>query len=214
MKKFVFLSFVFLGWAFYELSGGADFNPRETLEDQAQARSVTPAQPAGIASSDQAPVTSPASAPVEKAAGHTSDLATLTAPAAIPAVTSQSTVPQSPAPAPLTEPQTVQSPLAGGGLTVSSPFTTSDRASTTTEGGETPSAIPQILAQDFREVNGNRVNMRAGPGTGYQVLDTLVRGQVVEVLTTEANGWSKLRVVDTQRIGWMSSRLLTERAFD
>ncbi len=41
MWRFILLSFVFLGWAFYELSGGADYHPspnsiqgRATLEMQ------------------------------------------------------------------------------------------------------------------------------------------------------------------------------------
>ena len=28
MSRFIFLSFAFLGWAFYEVSGGPDFQPR------------------------------------------------------------------------------------------------------------------------------------------------------------------------------------------
>ena len=32
MARFIIVSFIFLGWAFYEMSGGADFDPIETRE--------------------------------------------------------------------------------------------------------------------------------------------------------------------------------------
>jgi len=61
---------------------------------------------------------------------------------------------------------------------------------------------------DIRAVRGSRVNMRGGPGTSYAVLGTLIRGEEVRVLKEPGNGWVKLKVVDTGRIGWMSAKLL------
>lgn len=63
---------------------------------------------------------------------------------------------------------------------------------------------------DIRLVAGNRVNMRGGPGTNHSVLDTLVRGTETEVIEVNADGWARLRVVNTGEIGWMAERLLTE----
>lgn len=41
MKKFIFLTFGFMGWAFYELSGGADFDPEAQRMARAEATDTT-----------------------------------------------------------------------------------------------------------------------------------------------------------------------------
>ncbi len=61
-------------------------------------------------------------------------------------------------------------------------------------------------------VDASRVNMRSGPGTGYAVLTRLGKGDSVEVLSDTGDGWLKLRVVDTDRIGWMADFLVTASA--
>ncbi|MBU2983621.1 SH3 domain-containing protein [Lentibacter algarum] len=64
-------------------------------------------------------------------------------------------------------------------------------------------------ATDIREVTGNRVNLRKGPGTDYAAVGKLTRGQAVQVLADTGDGWLKLRVVETGRIGFMADFLLT-----
>ncbi|GGG71638.1 hypothetical protein GCM10011415_19420 [Salipiger pallidus] len=61
---------------------------------------------------------------------------------------------------------------------------------------------------DLREVSGNVVNMRNGPGTRFSVLDQLRRGDDVEVVADPGEGWVKLRVMESNRIGWMSDDFL------
>ncbi|WP_176440916.1 SH3 domain-containing protein [Oceanicola sp. 22II-s10i] len=61
---------------------------------------------------------------------------------------------------------------------------------------------------DLRVVTGTRVNMRNGPGTRYSVVSRLDQGDEVEVLQDPGDGWVKLRVSDTGRIGWMADFLL------
>jgi len=63
---------------------------------------------------------------------------------------------------------------------------------------------------DLRLVAGSRVNMRAGPGTTFDVLDTLNGGTQTEVIEVNATGWARVRVTDTGQIGWMAERLLSE----
>lgn len=63
-------------------------------------------------------------------------------------------------------------------------------------------------AMDLRLVTGNVVNVRNGPGTGYSVVNQLRRGEEVKVLTDPGDGWVKLQAVETKRIGWMSARFL------
>lgn len=62
---------------------------------------------------------------------------------------------------------------------------------------------------DIREVAGSRVNMRMGPGTGFEVITTLDGGTKLEVLSVDAEGWAN---VSTERgiEGWMAERLLTD----
>jgi hypothetical protein len=169
MTRFVLLSFAFLGWAFYEVSGGSDF---------------APSPPARITAQFAAPEPEPvAAAPTE----DTIDISE--------ALAAQS----QPAPEPL--------PIA----LVSAPAPTpeAERIVLTPSAEEAEqAAVYATPPADIREVSGSRVNMRSGPGTGFAVLATLSRGDRVEVLGAPENGWAKLRVVETGRIGWMSARLL------
>ena len=71
---------------------------------------------------------------------------------------------------------------------------------------EVAAAEPNV---DMRFVAGTRVNMRSGPGTTYAVLDTLDGGTAAEVLEVDATGWARIRLPDSDRIGWMAERLLT-----
>ncbi len=63
---------------------------------------------------------------------------------------------------------------------------------------------------EVRRVTGNRVNMRGGPGTDYSVVGRLVRGDDVEILQDPGNGWVKLRPVAGGTVGWMADFLLSE----
>lgn len=59
-------------------------------------------------------------------------------------------------------------------------------------------------------VNANRVNLRNGPGTNHNVLGKLERDTQVELLAEADGSWVKLRVIETNRVGWMSISLLRE----
>ena len=75
----------------------------------------------------------------------------------------------------------------------------------------TPAVADVVEAPlDLRAVSGKRVNMRAGPGTNHGVLDTLVRGTQTEVIEVTTDGWARVRVTQTNQIGWMAERLLSE----
>jgi len=62
--------------------------------------------------------------------------------------------------------------------------------------------------RDLRTVAGSRVNMRAGPGTNFGVVDSLVQGTWTEVLEVDTSGWARIRDVDTGQEGWMAERFL------
>ncbi len=63
--------------------------------------------------------------------------------------------------------------------------------------------------RDIRAVDGNRVNMRNGPGTNFSVLASLPRDTRVEVLTDPGDGWVRLQPINGGPIGWMADYLLT-----
>lgn len=72
----------------------------------------------------------------------------------------------------------------------------------------TSGAIEDALSQalDLRTVSGTAVNVRSGPGTGFDVVAQVLEGARAEVLDEEG-GWSRIRTEDG-RTGWMSSRFL------
>ena len=69
---------------------------------------------------------------------------------------------------------------------------------------------PEVAAIDLRFVAGNRVNLRRGPGTNHQVVDTLPRGTAAEVIVVNDHGWAQIRLTETGMTGWMSTRLLSD----
>ena len=54
----------------------------------------------------------------------------------------------------------------------------------------------------------NRANMRNGPSTCNGVIAKLERGTAVQLLSSASGSWVKLRVVETNRVGWISKKLL------
>ncbi|WP_157707999.1 SH3 domain-containing protein [Roseovarius faecimaris] len=78
--------------------------------------------------------------------------------------------------------------------------------------------IPESVAEDsvitvptgdIRQVTGDLVNMRAGPGTDFEKVGQLGKGSSVAVLEEPGNGWVMLEVVETGEIGWMADWLIT-----
>lgn len=194
MKKFILLTFVFLGWAFYEESGGSDFVPRKAdlMAAAAEARAAAQAERALAAAAK--PATPPIVVPVEVAL-------------AVKAVT----VPPSSDPAPVPTVAATDSPpevtlvsLEQSGVLFARPLRQLE------DEGLDP-AVPGVLVEprqaDMRVVTGNRVNMRSGPGTRFGVMGSLVRGDEVEVISDDGIGWVKLRTEDG-RVGWMADSLL------
>lgn len=74
--------------------------------------------------------------------------------------------------------------------------------------GATTGAAKATAATDLRQVAGDWVNLRQGPGTGHPVVDTLRRGTEVEV-TGENAGWLQLTVPGEGTTGWMAASLVT-----
>ncbi len=203
MTRLMIVSFAALGWVFYVMSGGPDFEPR----------GVRTAPPVPVARE-----TSPPSKP-------------LTPPVAQPLVAKAALRPVKPAdperesaPAPkVPDAEALLSQVAAGlksGLPGSdSPEATFSLASLDDSAAlptfEVPAkpeaaktAEPAVSPKDIREVSGTRVNMRDGPGTIYPVIGKVRMGQKVEVLSESGTGWLRLRVFPEQQVGWISASLV------
>ncbi|CUH79060.1 SH3 domain protein [Tritonibacter multivorans] len=194
MSRFVVLSFLGLGFAFYELSGGADFEP--------PLRPVTPspfAEAAPVAStSDVQPE------PVVQASVVTAPTAPRTRPAEVTAQLQN---------AALVSDGKTRLTLATEGLQLAS-LEGGLAAGTVDVAAVAPEAVentPQEVAMDIRTVRASRVNMRQGPNTTYPILNRLLAGDKVEILRDEGAGWAMLRVSKTGQVGWIATSLLSPK---
>lgn len=215
MKKFILLTFGFLGWAFYEMSGGADFEPAS----ERMAR-LNPANETEVVAD-----ASPADAPDQPVIAEAPSTFIDTDPPLNDEVTRVSLN--------LTSLQDVLSetdvnePVAEGiaqddqrdlgvpvnvGVTLSSADTPaiipSLIAPATGNATEQTASLVTSSANDVRTVSANRVNVRGGPGTDFGVVSKLTRGDAVEVLQDNGDGWVKMRSLDGGPEGWMADFLL------
>ena len=204
MKRFILVSFAFLAVAFYQMSGGANFEPRVEIISEAAAIKVTEAQASSKPDQVQAaslivrsaviaplveptPVTfvQPGAPVVETAVGRVQDTPVVpdTRPFAQPLVLAS-----------------LEQGLAGLATSASEP---------------TPEPVavvvaPVVVPTDIREITATRVNMRDGPGTTYPILTRLTLGHEVEILDTPGNGWLRLRTLPEQQTGWISASLVSK----
>lgn len=204
MTRLILVTFAALGWTFYVMSGGPDFEPRGIRAEQSERVAVAP-KPA-----PKPVVEAPVEQLVTRVALQPSDI--------VP--------PQTPVEPVLGEEETkaLLSQVAAG--LRANPSLFDDQSVTLTlaslEQGVAglqqvvtdvepePAAIPASPEpeKDIREISGTRVNMRDGPGTIYPIIGKAVIGQKVEVLSESGTGWLRLRVVPTQQIGWISASLV------
>ncbi|TFL17488.1 SH3 domain-containing protein [Jannaschia formosa] len=59
-------------------------------------------------------------------------------------------------------------------------------------------------------VTGSRVNMRSGPSTSNDVVDSLPRGTLAEAIGEPVDGWQEIRDVSTGLTGFMAARFLEQ----
>ena len=209
MMRFVLLTFAFLGWAFYTLSGGADYQPKEgsrqaeAIKNRAAPETrlarapVNPGLPTPAISDD-----TPASRDRIEIAGLSSGFVTQAASAGTDAA---EIMPQQ-AVATDSEQESQNARIAS--LTLAEPAAFAQAAGfapTSESTGQTETA----QARDLRRIRGTSVNMRAGPGTGYGVLNRVTRGTEVEVLESYQQGWLRLRVIDSESTGWVAASLVS-----
>ena len=196
MMKLATASMFVLFWVFYEVSGGADFTPRERVV-VSQAPWVLREQ------AEQAALQAPMAE---------------TAPVAAVTATPLSPATPTPAAAPIQVAlQTNEAPMPEQEVVVvvstATPAVAQDEAAEvaitpTTRAKALRLSPPTAAPAEILLVSGSRVNMRAGPGTNHAVLETLLLGTRVERVSTADNGWMEIQLVDGGSIGWMSADFL------
>lgn len=204
MTRLILVSFALLGWTFYVISGGPDFEPR----------GVRTAQPQRVAAAPE-PASKPAApAPVENL---------VTRVALQPEAIVQTQV-EPPVVLDEEETKALLSQVAAGLRANPSLFEDQNVTLTLASLEQGVSALQQVATdapvetvavpeltepdKDIREISGTRVNMRDGPGTIYPIIGKARIGQKVEVLSESGTGWLRLRVLPQQQVGWISASLV------
>lgn len=211
--RFILLSFVFMGLGFYELSGGNDFNPEAAriaaIEARVAREELRKAElPQAVVLTAEAVEAAPARR-VEENIEDTVTRGELN-------LVSFASVVADPAPAPTQAtnwaPQDQiaddPEPIAISALAETVAEERSIVFPGTVIGAASGSAEDKA---DIRAVTGSLVNMRSGPGTGYDVVGQLSQDTQVEVLGDSGTGWVELRPVDGGPTGWMADFLLSSR---
>lgn len=186
MNRYIALSFAFMALAFYELSGGSDYEPR--IKNDAIAPLAVAETELDIQSIE----------PVVSTRQSSTDLVVQAA------LTVEEPEKIAPAPKPSPELATFANPVI-----VPKEEVQSVSVILTPSREKTEAIIEDAPVLDVRSVTGNRVNMRGGPGTTFSVVTKLVKGDEVEVLSDIGDGWLKLRVIETGDIGYMADWLVT-----
>ena len=228
MKRFIFLTFGFMGWAFYEMSGGADFVPAgpQMASSETAASALIASAEAGTTSSTL--VTATAANAARKAESPITPFAEpapardVTATRVALNLTTLSDLPQA---NDAMVQKAVATPADRAGAKVVKAVSTStpkvEKAAYSTTSANAPVVIPSLInatdngttyvsttQADIRKVNGTRVNVRGGPGTNFGVVGKLGKGDAVEVVEDNGAGWVRFRSVDGTASGWMADFLL------
>lgn len=196
--RYIIITFGFLGFAFYEMSGGADFDAEATRMARVDAPIAVEEEPLDTVVAVTQPVL-PEN--VTRVALNLSSVQDVVRPARTLQTQVAPPAPEGVEPtlaAVSEEEPTIILPSLLGDAVVITPVDFSD---------DTPVAP---IGVEIRAVSGNSVNVRGGPGTNYSVVNRLKRGDEVEILQDPGQGWVKLRPVSGGPIGWMADFLLSE----
>ncbi|WP_299900579.1 SH3 domain-containing protein [uncultured Ruegeria sp.] len=204
MTRLVLVTFAALGWTFYVMSGGPDFEPRgvRTAEPERVATAPRPVKPAVEPAPAETLVVRAAVEPSVSAPPVTKSVAELDE-AETKALLSQVAAGLKANPTLFAE-ENVTLTLASleQGLASLEQVTTDAELPTV----ELPA--PVEVTKDIREISGTRVNLRDGPGTIYPIIGKARIGQQVEVFGDSGSGWLRLRVLPGQQVGWISASLV------
>lgn len=200
MNRYIFVALLLMAWAYWELSGGASFAPE--AQDVAE----------GTDEADEA-VTDTDIPPPQDTATPEATGQDAAQPEPAPEV-AQSDADDSPPVAALEQPgeegqaaDPVDEGLNSAAAFEANPLTTADQPPEPSP--ETaPDADLADAPADLRVVTGDRVNLREGPSTSFEVVDQLDSGTIIEVIEAR-DGWAHVQMQGTTQNGWMSADFLT-----
>lgn len=173
MGKIIIITFAFMAFAFYELSGGNEFVP--IADEKRAALAIEKAEEERLL----------AEAKAERLTAEPQEQIVL----ASATVSTSGTVVQQAA--------------------VTVPLVEEDKVEAVTEVAAVVEPVVEEEPVDMRKVTAARVNMRQGPGQNFSVVAKLNSGDEVEILQDPGDGWVKLKVQESGRVGWMADFLLT-----
>lgn len=180
MSRFIIISFAVLGWAFWEMSGGAQFVPEQRAGAEHEPEPIEQAR-----QSSETSQTDPTDPLVSRANGLQLTRAGVEAPELL----------------------IQQASLADTDRLLAERAAEARAAAQAARAARATASEP---APDLRQVAGSWVNLRTGPGTSHGKITALPIGTEVEVLDIDSSGWARLRVVESDLTGWMAERLLTD----
>ncbi len=226
MWRYILISFGFLGFAFYQASGGSDYAPSPNSLQVAMKgkplfaapRKVAPVQDDDVR--QIAEIGDSTLPPMQKPKGSR-----INAPAKSMKVGAGADRPQmtlaglsgggdiGPGGIEITLASAARS-LAGGSAMTERPVQamgTFNAETLVQDVNRLP--IEQALVAprqpvDIRSIAGSNANMRSGPGTDFDKVDQLTQGTQVEVLDRRG-AWVELRNMQTGQVGWMADWLIT-----
>ncbi|MEP4197977.1 MAG: SH3 domain-containing protein [Aliishimia sp.] len=196
MARFIVMTFAFLGWAFFEMSGGTDFEPASARLTNIKADPLKPAAPTELASASKLDDLDTQVTRVSLNLTSVEDVLSgkTVRPARLPQQAEATTVSLE-----------IAAPEQGESVSIIPSLVTGADTSNVIQAA---AVVQETTFTDIREVTGNRVNVRGGPSTSFGVVNRLVRGDEVEILEDTGNGWVRLRPIDGGEEGWMADFLL------
>ncbi|WP_299723031.1 SH3 domain-containing protein [uncultured Tateyamaria sp.] len=202
MLRFILISFAFLAFVFYEMSGGADFDAEELRLSRIDAPAEVETTP--LQRADLAPLPQPAPENVTRVSLSLTSVNDVLRPTNLRTQLAKETPPIEEEVAVSEEEPVIILPSLIVDRAVITPVTFG-------EDDEVEQVTP-VASGDFavRAVTGNSVNVRGGPGTNYAVVNRMVRGDKVEILQNPGDGWVQLRPVGGGPVGWMADFLLSD----
>ena len=200
MRLFIILTFVSLAFAYYVMSGGADFVPA-TQPVRIADRPIPDPLPVRETAINDTPTPTEIRiedpAPIEATSTPAPEIAPATATIDVP----EDQLESSPASPDLSE---IQFDSLADALAESV-------AGTTT--AETSELQPEASTQEqnILFVGDSRLNLRTGPGTDNAVLVTMNPGTELLLLSTGDEGWVQVKISDSGLQGWTAEEFLVSR---
>lgn len=203
MTRFIIITFAFLAFAFYEMSGGADFDPQKTLA----ARVDGPVE----IKTERLEQTAQTARNEDLAQNVTRVNLSLTSVDEVPrANTLRTGRARIDAPAESIDIVSQEEPvIIIPSLIVDKPLITRVNFGAAPDADTDPSPT-ETGEFDVRAVTGDSVNVRGGPGTNHAVVSRLTRGDKVDILEDPGQGWVKLRPLGGGNEGWVADFLLND----